>query len=58
MAIPKNDDRKEYPLYAVKCLEMARIAPDQQARIIQREMAAEWLKPLAETKEKLWLIAR
>jgi hypothetical protein len=44
MAIPKLDNRKDYPFYAEHCLALARIAPDQQDRIIQREMAAEWLK--------------
>jgi hypothetical protein len=48
MANPKYDNRKDYPSYAEKCLEMATIAPERQARMIQREMAAEWLK-LAET---------
>jgi hypothetical protein len=44
MAIPKSDKHKEYVLYAEHCLKMAKIAPDQKSRIIQREMAAEWLK--------------
>jgi hypothetical protein len=44
MAIPKNDKHEEYSLYAEQCLKMARIASDQKSRIIQREMAAEWLK--------------
>ena len=35
---------KEYVLYAEHCLMMAKVAPDQQSRIIQREMAAEWLR--------------
>ena len=34
----------EYVLYAQHCLGMAKMAPDQQARMIQRDMAAEWLK--------------
>lgn len=42
--MPKNDEHEEYSLYAVHCLKMASIAPDQKSRIIQREMAAEWLK--------------
>ena len=45
-AIPKHE---EYVRYAEHCLEMAKIAPDQKARTIQREMAAEWLK-LAENE--------
>jgi hypothetical protein len=44
MAIPKNDKHKEYSLYAEHCLKMVKIATDQKSRIIQREMAAEWLK--------------
>jgi hypothetical protein len=44
MAIPKNDKHEEYSLYAEHCLKMARIAPDQNSRVVQREMAAEWLK--------------
>jgi len=39
--------------YAEHRLEMAKIAPDQKARTIQREMTAEWLK-LAE-KEQRWV---
>ncbi|HVS47404.1 MAG TPA: hypothetical protein VHJ99_00700 [Candidatus Dormibacteraeota bacterium] len=44
MEIEKVDKREEYVRYAEHCLAMAKIAPDQQSRIIQREMAAEWLK--------------
>ncbi len=44
MAIPNNDKRKEYERYAEHCLKMAKLAIDQPSRIIQREMAAEWLK--------------
>ena len=40
----KNDKHKEYALYAEHSLAMAKIATDQKSRIIQREMAAEWLK--------------
>ena len=47
-AIPKHE---EYVRYAEHCLEMAKIAPDQKAHIIQREMAAEWLA-LEELLEK------
>ena len=43
MTIPKNGKHKEYALYAEHCLAMAEIATDQKSRIIQREMAAEWL---------------
>lgn len=48
MPIPKNTKHNEYALYAEHCLKMARIATDQNSRMIQREMAAEWLK-LADT---------
>ena len=44
MAIPKNGKHKEYALYAEHCFAMSEIAADQNSRIIQREMAAEWLK--------------
>jgi hypothetical protein len=43
MTIPKNDKHKEYALYAEHCLAMADIATDQESRVIQQEMAAEWL---------------
>jgi hypothetical protein len=44
MAIPENDTCKEYPLSAEHCLKMVGISADQKLRIIQRHMAAEWLK--------------
>jgi hypothetical protein len=44
MAIPEADKHKEYVCYAEHCLQMAKIATEQGSRIIQREMAAEWLK--------------
>jgi hypothetical protein len=43
MTIPKNGKHKEYTLYAAHCLAMAKTATDQDSRIIQQEMAAEWL---------------
>jgi hypothetical protein len=43
-----NDKHKEYARYAVHCLDMVKVAEDQNARSIQREMAAEWLN-LAQT---------
>ena len=48
MTIPKNGKHKEYALYAAHCLAMAETATDQKSRIIQQEMAAEWLE-LADT---------
>jgi hypothetical protein len=44
MTISKAAKQNEYEMYAEHCLEMAKIAPSQKLRIIQREMAAEWLK--------------
>ena len=51
MANEKFDRHEEYTRYAEHCLAIARIAPDQQSRMIQREMAAEWLR-LAGTLER------
>jgi hypothetical protein len=45
-----SDKHEEYTRYAEHCLAMARIAPSQESRVIQREMAAEWLR-LAGTPE-------
>ena len=44
MAQLTNDKHKEYARYAAHCLDMVTVAADQDARSIQREMAAEWLK--------------
>jgi hypothetical protein len=44
MAGPKNDKHKEYARYAAHCLKIVPTLPDQEYRVIQREMAAEWLK--------------
>ena len=44
MAKLTNDKHKEYARYAEHCLQMVTVAKDQDARAIQREMAAEWLK--------------
>jgi len=41
---PKTDKHEEYVRYAEHCLAMAKLAPDQVSRSIQREMAAEWLR--------------
>ena len=35
---------KDYVRYAEHCLKMVPLAPDQEYRNVQREMAAEWLK--------------
>jgi hypothetical protein len=44
MATPNKDKLKEYARYAAHCLNMIAVAPDQESRSIQREMAAEWMK--------------
>lgn len=44
MAVPKNDKHKDYVRYAAHCLEMVPVTKDQEARTINREMAAEWLR--------------
>jgi hypothetical protein len=44
MAKPKNDKHKDYARYAAHCLDMVTTTKDQEARAINREMAAEWLK--------------
>jgi len=44
VAIPKNDKQKDYRRYAEHCLNIVTALKDQDARTINREMAAEWLK--------------
>jgi hypothetical protein len=44
MEIPKNKKRKQYAHYAAHCMYLVTVAADPDARAIQREMAAEWLK--------------
>jgi hypothetical protein len=44
MAIPKNEKHRLYAHYAAHCLYMVTAAEDHDARTIQREMAAEWLR--------------
>jgi hypothetical protein len=44
MAIPKSDKHRDYARYAAHCLNMVAAAKEQEARAIQREMAAEWLR--------------
>jgi hypothetical protein len=44
MAVSKNVRHKDYVRYAEHCLEMVTIAKTQDARSLQREMAAEWLR--------------
>jgi len=44
MAVRKGGRSEEYLRYGKHCLELVRIATSRQSRVIQREMAAEWLK--------------
>jgi hypothetical protein len=45
MATLKSEHKAEqYVNYAIHCLNMAKLAANREARVIQREMAAEWLK--------------
>jgi hypothetical protein len=44
MANPKNEKRKRYAHYAAHCMYLVTAATDPDARAIQREMAAEWIK--------------
>jgi hypothetical protein len=43
-AIPTSYKYKEYARYAAHCLNMVAATKDQESRVINREMAAEWLK--------------
>jgi hypothetical protein len=42
VAISKADKAIEYVDYAKHCLNIAQMIPDREARIVLREMAAEW----------------
>ena len=44
MAVQKNNKHKEYARYAAHCLDMVVEIKDQEARALNREMAAEWLR--------------
>jgi hypothetical protein len=44
MTTSEKDVSEEYQRYADYCLNLARQLTDQEARRIQREMAAEWLR--------------
>jgi hypothetical protein len=44
--VPKNDIYEDYMRYAEHCLKMVAAITDQESRCIQREMAAEWLRPM------------
>jgi DNA primase len=42
--ISQADKAMEYQSYAAHCLRTAALLPDQNDRIIHREMSAEWFK--------------
>lgn len=44
MAVLAKDKHKEYVRYAAHCLQIVPAVSDQEFRVIQRQMAAEWLK--------------
>ena len=44
MAVRKTSKYQEYLRYAEHCLRLVRIATSREARVIQREMAAERFK--------------
>ncbi len=44
MADRKFGQPEEYWRYAEHCLELVRIATSRKSRIIQRQMAAEWIR--------------
>jgi hypothetical protein len=44
MAVRKTSKYDEYRFYALHCLKLVTVATSREARVIQREMAAEWLK--------------
>jgi hypothetical protein len=44
MAERSIEDRERYVGYATHCLQLAKLATDQESRTILKEMAAEWLQ--------------
>jgi hypothetical protein len=44
VTIAKNTKHKDSARYAAHCLDVTGAVTDQEARAIQHEMAAEWLK--------------
>ena len=44
MAERSIDDRERYVGCATHCLQLAKVATDQESRTVLKEMAAEWLK--------------
>jgi hypothetical protein len=53
MGIPKDHKHKDYAQYAAHCLHLATVATDPDARAIQQEMAAEWLKSADAVRPRL-----
>ena len=43
---------EEYETYAEHCLKIARLSDNRQDRILQREMASEWLRLSADLRIK------
>jgi hypothetical protein len=44
VATSKSDKAVEYANYAQHCLKVVRELPDQDSRMLHRQMAAEWFK--------------
>jgi len=44
MPAPKNDKHKDYGRYAAHCLDLVISIKSQDDHVINREMAAEWLR--------------
>ena len=44
MDFDEQQKAAEYESYAEHCLRIAAQIPDRESRVLQREMAAEWLK--------------
>jgi hypothetical protein len=44
MIAQKSGEEEEYLHYAEHCLDVVRSALNRESRIMQREMAAEWIK--------------
>jgi|HubBroStandDraft_1064217.scaffolds.fasta_scaffold3193766_1 hypothetical protein len=44
MGVSQADKSAEFVSYAIHCLRIAERLPDRESRVMQREMAAEWLK--------------
>jgi hypothetical protein len=44
MAVPRKNKHKDYTRYAAHCLDLVPATKDQDARSINRDMAAEWLR--------------